>query len=96
MNADPKESTGNFQCAQLVQDENIPEIKEEDQLDATRQRLPFTTPEDMQLCHGINRFGRRKWAVILKDGQSVFHSSRTRDSLRMRAQSKGFKALYRC
>lgn len=96
LNADPKESTGNFQCAQLVQDENMPEIKEEDQLDATRQRLPFTTPEDMQLCHGINRFGRRKWAVILKDGQSVFHSSRTRDSLRMRAQSKGFKALYRC
>ena len=55
----------------------------------------FTTSEDTQLLKGLKKFGNGKWAVILKDGAAVFHSSRTRDALRMRAQSAVFKRTYK-
>jgi len=38
---------------------------------------------------GIQKYGRKAWAPNFK-----FHSSRTRDSLRMRADSSAFKKLY--
>ena len=54
------------------------------------KHVKFTAEEDANLKHGIIKHGRKGWASILKDKQYKFHHSRTRDSLRMRAKSKGF------
>lgn len=64
--------------------------------DGVSRRRHFSSLEDTQLCKGIKKFGRKKWAVILKDGLGVFHSCRTRDALRMRANSTIFKNTYHC
>ena len=61
-----------------------------------QRRCAFTTSEDVQLSNGIKKFGRGRWAEILKDGSEVFHTTRTRDALRMRAQTQGFKRKYNC
>lgn len=71
------------------------DVKVEQAEEAVNGRKMFTTAEDLQLFKGIKKFGRGKWAVILKDGASVFHQTRTRDTLRMRAQSAVFKRTYK-
>ena len=72
------------------------EIESNAEVEKVGRRRIFSTAEDVQLCQGIKRFGKGKWAVILKEGTTVFHHSRTRDALRMRAQSTSFKRLYKC
>ena len=62
----------------------------------SQKRNAFTLLEDMQLSNGIKKFGRGKWADILKDGAEVFHVIRSTDTLRMRAQTQGFKRKYNC
>ena len=54
----------------------------------------FTKEEDAYLKAGIAKYGRKNWANILRDDQFQFHSSRNRDSLRMRAESAAFKRLF--
>ena len=49
----------------------------------------FTCEEDNVLKEGIKKYGLGKWSVILKDKDLHFHQSRTRDSLRMRADTLG-------
>ena len=51
----------------------------------------FTSQEDQYLKEGIKKYGFKNWSLILKDKKFQFHSSRTRDSLRMRADSVKFK-----
>ena len=51
----------------------------------------FSREEDDYLRKGITKYGRRNWSNILKDKQYKFHNSRTRDSLRVRADSAKFK-----
>jgi len=57
------------------------------------KNVKFSNDEDKHLETGIRKYGRKAWAQILKDGNFEFHSSRTRDSLRMRADSSAFKKL---
>ena len=54
----------------------------------------FTKEEDEFLNLGIERYGRKSWASILKDKDFNFHKSRTRDSLRVRADSAAFKKKF--
>jgi len=55
------------------------------------KNVKFSLDEDKHLEKGIKKYGRKAWALILKDSNFNFHSSRTRDSLRMRADSSTFK-----
>ena len=54
----------------------------------------FSTEEDNFLKEGIKRYGQKSWSLILKDNNFEFHQSRTRDSLRMRADSASFRKFY--
>ena len=56
------------------------------------KNIKFTIEEDSFLLEGMKKHGNRNWSSILKDKAFTFHKSRTRDSLRMRADSKNFKA----
>jgi len=57
------------------------------------QNIAFTKEEDKDLRRGIQKYGVKSWAAILKDKELKFHRSRTRDSLRMRANSATFKKI---
>ena len=65
--------------------------KEELEKELTRgtRLLRFTIEEDSFLRQGFQKYGKGKWSHILKDKELKFHSSRTRDSLRMRADTIG-------
>ena len=72
----------------------IDPIKTEVDEELTARRVQFSKEEDQKLCDGIKLLGRSQWARILKDGVGIFHKSRTRDALRMRAQTQAFKRKY--
>ena len=55
----------------------------------------FTIEEDHYLLKGIKKYGRKSWAMILKDTSFRFHPSRNRDSLRVRADSTAFKKYFK-
>ena len=55
------------------------------------KNIKFTTEEDDQLLKGIAQHGEKNWAAIIRDQSLSFHPSRTRDSLRVRADSAAFK-----
>ena len=55
------------------------------------RNVKFSVEEDKFLKQGLCRYGKGHWASILKDKEFKFHSTRTRDSLRMRADSAKFK-----
>ena len=56
----------------------------------TGRNVKFTVEEDRFLKAGIDKHGKA-WSLILKENKSNFHTSRTRDTLRMRAESIAFK-----
>ena len=58
------------------------------------KNVKFTSEEDHYLKQGIQKYGRKSWALILKDPTLKFHSTRTRDSLRVRADSACFRKLF--
>lgn len=74
---------------------DMPSIKKESSQKRVKQSNPktikFTNEEDLALKRGIAKYGRKSWSLILKDKSFNFHSSRTRDSLRMRADTAAFK-----
>ena len=49
----------------------------------------FSVEEDDSLKKGIKKYGLGRWVQILRDKCLTFHSSRTRDSLRVRADTLG-------
>ena len=53
----------------------------------------FSAEEDAFLRRGIEKYGKKNWSSILKDKSFSFHDTRSRDSLRMRAESSAFKKL---
>lgn len=59
------------------------------------KNVKFTSEEDHFLKEGIKKYGRKSWALILKDDNFRFHSSRTRDSLRVRSDSVCFRKLFK-
>lgn len=58
------------------------------------KNVKFSSNEDFFLKEGIKKYGRKSWALILKDDKYIFHPSRTRDSLRVRADSANFKRFF--
>ena len=86
----------NVQSETEVQGGSAVEVKTDIDELPSQKRNAFTLLEDMQLSNGIKKFGRGKWADILKDGAEVFHVIRSTDTLRMRAQTQGFKRKYNC
>jgi len=59
----------------------------------TTRNIKFSQKEDKELLKGIQKHGEKSWASIIKDESLEFHPSRTRDSLRVRADSAAFKKL---
>ena len=57
----------------------------------TARNVRFTAEEHRFLKSGIDKHGKRAWSLILKDKQFRFNETRTRDALRMRADSVAFK-----
>ena len=57
------------------------------------RNVKFSPGEDNELLRGIQKHGEKNWAAIIKDDTFDFHPSRTRDSLRVRADSAAFKKL---
>ena len=51
--------------------------------------IRYTPEEDTFLREGVKKYGLGRWSHILKDTLFTFHDSRTRDSLRMRADTIG-------
>ena len=68
------------------------EIKKEElenELGAGTRLRRFSLEEDNSLKEGIRKYGLGKWINILRDKCFSFHQSRTRDSLRVRADTLG-------
>ena len=57
------------------------------------RNVKFSPEEDRELLKGMQKHGEKNWASIIKDETLDFHPSRTRDSLRVRADSAAFKKL---
>ena len=71
------------------------EVKgEEMDIAHTRTRIHFTRDEDQYLRKGIEKYGRGNWARILNDVDFEFHPCRNRNTLRIRADTAGFKAQH--
>ena len=75
----------------LSNDVDVEVKKEEAQLCVVDgpKLLRFTPAEDEFLRQGTKKYGLSQWSKILKDPDYQFHNSRTRDSLRVRAETVG-------
>ena len=84
-----KEDDGNDSPTWPESTKPIVEVKEEEELSATRlrERKPtkkFSKAEDNYLIQGVQKYGRGHWVKILQDPLYKFDESRSRDTLRMR------------
>ena len=61
----------------------------EDAVDHGLVQKRFSPEEDSALKEGIKKYGLGKWSVMLKDKTLNFHSARTRDAIRVRADTLG-------
>ena len=61
----------------------------EDEVDRGLVQKRFSPEEDSALKEGIKKYGLGKWSVMLKDKSLNFHSARTRDAIRVRADTLG-------
>lgn len=67
--------------------------KEVKKVSKATKNIKFSGEEDLFLLRGIKKHGLKNWSAILKDDEYTFQKSRTRDSLRVRADSAAFKKL---
>ena len=67
------------------------DIKIEEMKTQSRTQHRFTNEEDSFLSEGIRKYGCHDWVSILNDENYKFNKNRTRDSLRVRANSVVFK-----
>ena len=61
----------------------------EDEVNRGLVQKRFSPEEDSVLKEGIKKHGLGKWSVMLKDKSLNFHPARTRDSIRVRADTLG-------
>ena len=69
------------------------DVKIEDQ-PISSKLIRFSNKEDECLKLGIKKYGTSSWASIIGDKNFQFHSTRTRDALRVRAGSMTFKKKF--
>ena len=60
---------------------------------STRANNKFTKEEDRYLKRGIDKYGKGHWNKMLRDPELKFHECRSRDSLRVRAESCAFRIV---
>ena len=71
------------------------EVKKEDVENSMNGKSKrFTEEEDKYIKKGIRKYGFGGWKRILVDEEYNFHSSRTRDTLRMRAKTLRLSSKY--
>ena len=85
-----------YSNSDIAKNVNIKREVAEKVLKKSSAYVKFTMDEDKYLYQGIQKYGKKSWAMILKDKEYDFHNSRTRDSLRVRADSAGFKKSLGC
>ena len=81
-------SQENQVCTDKMDLEVKKELMESENASALCQKR-FCPEEDNALKEGIRKHGLGKWAIMLKDTSLKFSPSRTRDALRMRADTLG-------
>ena len=84
-------STSIEQVETITNDVEVKKEEAEQQVMSSRSKK-FTAEEDQYLKLGIEKYGKSNWSLILHDKNFIFHPKRTRDSLRMRAETCGFKS----
>ena len=78
------------QVETITNDVEVKKEEVEQRVTCSRSKK-FTADEDQYLKLGIEKYGKSNWSLILHDKNFIFHPKRTRDSLRMRAETCGFK-----
>ena len=61
----------------------------ENEMERAQLQKRFCSDEDAALKEGIKKYGLGKWSIMLKDKTLNFHPNRTRDSIRVRADTLG-------
>ena len=85
-----------YKARPLCRTEVIKEKVAEKRVKASPVNIKFTSEEDCFLIKGIEKYGKGAWTRILGDPQLHFNANRSRDSLRMRADSCAFRILMKC
>ena len=67
------------------------EIYENNAKSKGEKKVKFTHEEDKALYDGIKKHGKGRWSKMLKDQALSFQECRTRDTLRLRAESATFR-----
>ena len=75
----------------ISKDVEVKKEEAEQQLPSWGKSKRFTAEEDRFLKLGIQKYGKGAWSTILHDANYNFHPARSRDSLRMRAETCAFK-----
>lgn len=81
----------NYDIAKISSNLQVKKEEATNEVKKTLRNIKFSNEEDGYLLKGIQKYGKKNWSSILKDGDYKFHKSRTRDSLRVRADSTAFK-----
>ena len=77
------------QVETITDDVEIKKEEAEQQLTSSRKSKRFTADEDRYLKLGIEKYGIGAWSFIVHDKSLKFNPNRSRDSLRMRAETLG-------
>ena len=84
-------ATSMAQVEAITNDVEVKKEEAEQHLMSFGKSKKFTAEEDRYLKLGIDKYGKGSWSLILHDKTFKFHPKRNRDSLRMRAETCGFK-----
>ena len=79
----------NSNDATVQMDLDIKKEEAQNQVSESVKLLRFTPEEDKFLKEGTKKYGLSNWSKILKDANFHFHACRTRDALRVRAETIG-------
>ena len=85
-----------YKARPLCRTEMIKEEVAEKRVKTSPVNMKLTSEEDCFLKKGIEKYGKGAWSRILRDPQLHFNANRSRDSLRMRADSCAFRILMKC
>ena len=84
-------STASSRVDVITNDVEVKKEEAEQQVKTWGKSKRFTADEDQYLKQGLEKYGKSAWSQILHDKNFTFHPKRNRDSLRMRAETCGFR-----